>query len=665
MGMKKLLQGWLFNFSPLMKKSVVLNVLRGGTVAVLSLFAAGAMGTVAFAQVAQIAPIVTLSPIADQTVIAGQTVTFTASATDSDPAGVVTYSLMAGSDFVATIDPVSGIFSWNTAGLTTGIGGYGFGVTATGSTGGSSSQWFYINVVPTGTLFLSTTPNPDGTLSGTITDATIASTTSGGFPVVSYIPAGTVVTGPSTWDGTVYPPTDNLSAAIQVASTGTSTTTFGYFGTATVLAVIGTTTVATTVSAVPVSSVEIGFGSTPLAFTNHAVRIVFAGKAGQAIGFTHDWSNFTPITDVCSADSQAVGDALLATPGADCYIDVSSDLVVWTTHFSSYTGTSGLPISLVPTVGSLVVSKDTIGGDGMFSFTSSDGSIFSITTANGTGSYIITDLAPGTYTVTEPTQPKGWKQTGTDCSAVVVTAGNIASCTITDTKNGEREDRADNCKNGDWKTFINPQFKNQGQCVSYIQTNEKADTSVGNLPPNGSPNAKVKIIEYGNYYDPFSRMFFQNIEQQLRTKYIETGKVVMYWKDLVFPDFPGLLGDTSAANVARCANEQGKFWQYHDLLLTPPMGDPMEPLDFKSFGEQLGLNMTRFSRCLDAKRYQPLIEASSQKAVREGVNAVPTFFINGRPIIGAQPFDEFKRIIEEELAKQPKQHEYESFRETK
>lgn len=177
--------------------------------------------------------------------------------------------------------------------------------------------------------------------------------------------------------------------------------------------------------------------------------------------------------------------------------------------------------------------------------------------------------------------------------------------------------------------------------------------SVGNLPPNGSPNAKVKIIEYGNYYDPFSRMFFQNTEKQLRTEYIETGKVVMYWKDFVFPDFPGLLGNTSAANAARCANEQGMFWQYHDLLLTPQI-DPngsAEQLDFKGFGEQLGLNMIRFGRCLDTERHLPLVEVSSQNAVWEGINAVPTFFINGRPVIGAQPFDEFKRIIEEELAK--------------
>ena len=183
-------------------------------------------------------------------------------------------------------------------------------------------------------------------------------------------------------------------------------------------------------------------------------------------------------------------------------------------------------------------------------------------------------------------------------------------------------------------------------------------SSVGNLPSNGSPNAKVKIIEYGNYYDPFSRMFFQNVEQKLRVEYIETGKVVMYWKDFVFPDYPGLLGDTSAANAARCANEQRMFWQYHDLLLAPQIDlhgqaeqPDLEQLDFKGFGEQLGLDMTRFGRCLETERYQLFVEANSQDAVRERIAGVPAFFINGRLVLGLQSWDEFKRIIEEELAK--------------
>lgn len=189
--------------------------------------------------------------------------------------------------------------------------------------------------------------------------------------------------------------------------------------------------------------------------------------------------------------------------------------------------------------------------------------------------------------------------------------------------------------------------------VSGSRPSQSQGKSVGSLPPIGSRNAKVKIIEYGNYYDPFSKHFFQDIEQRLRTEYIETGKVVMYWKDFVFPDFPGPLGNTDAANAARCANEQKMFWEYHDLLLNQPTPNPEsepEPPDFVGFGEALGLNMPQFIRCLAAETYRTLIEVSSRNAVREGTIAVPTFFINGRLVVGVQPLDEFRRTIDEELA---------------
>lgn len=188
---------------------------------------------------------------------------------------------------------------------------------------------------------------------------------------------------------------------------------------------------------------------------------------------------------------------------------------------------------------------------------------------------------------------------------------------------------------------------------SHSRPTQSLGLSVGTLPPNGSPSAKVKIIEYGNYYDPFSRRFSQETERQLRAEYIETGKVVMYWKDFVFLDFPGPLGNTNAANAARCANEQGMFWQYRDLLLSQPLSPESEPepLDLLGFGESIGLDMFRFVKCFKNERYFPLVEISSQNAMREGINAVPTFFINGRIVIGAQPLEEFKKIIEEELAK--------------
>ncbi|MFH0987929.1 MAG: thioredoxin domain-containing protein [Parcubacteria group bacterium] len=250
----------------------------------------------------------------------------------------------------------------------------------------------------------------------------------------------------------------------------------------------------------------------------------------------------------------------------------------------------------------------------------------------------------------------------------LVPAGEVARVTKADLSVGKYHWRAraiDSMGNtSDWQEFgaagnVDFEIRDFATLITPPRGEQSLGVSVGNLPPNGSPNAKITIIEYGNYYDGFSRMFFKTTEQQLRAEYIETGKVAMYWKDFTFPGFDELPGNPNAANAARCANEQGMFWQYHDSLFSwldsaTEWGRPMKQTDFESIGEQLGLDMTRFSQCLDAERYLPLIEADSQNAAREGINAVPTFFINGRLVIGAWPFDEFKRIIDEELAKLPR-----------
>ena len=126
-----------------MEKSLVSNVLPVGAIAILALLVMGSTGAVAFAQEV---PTVTLSPIADQTVNAGQTVTVIAVATDSDPAGVITYFYAASTTAsnMATIDPSSGAFSWDTTGVTSDV--YSFNVQAAGSTGGYAIYNVFITV---------------------------------------------------------------------------------------------------------------------------------------------------------------------------------------------------------------------------------------------------------------------------------------------------------------------------------------------------------------------------------------------------------------------------------------------------------------------------------------------------------------------------------------
>jgi protein-disulfide isomerase len=104
-----------------------------------------------------------------------------------------------------------------------------------------------------------------------------------------------------------------------------------------------------------------------------------------------------------------------------------------------------------------------------------------------------------------------------------------------------------------------------------------------------------------------------------------------------------------AAEAGQCANEQGKFWPYHDRLfanqqrLTVP--------DLKQHAAAVGLDGPRFDACLDSHKYAQVVEKDIAIGNDAGVNGTPAFFINGRMISGAQPFDVFKNIIDDELAR--------------
>jgi protein-disulfide isomerase len=121
---------------------------------------------------------------------------------------------------------------------------------------------------------------------------------------------------------------------------------------------------------------------------------------------------------------------------------------------------------------------------------------------------------------------------------------------------------------------------------------------------------------------------------------------------LVFRDFPidSLHpGATKAHEAARCANEQGKFWAYHDKLFnTPPK---ISPETFKELARDVGLNPNPFETCLNSGKYQTAIKEDIAERNRVGVTGTPAFFINGRQISGAQPLEAFARIIDDELSR--------------
>ena len=160
----------------------------------------------------------------------------------------------------------------------------------------------------------------------------------------------------------------------------------------------------------------------------------------------------------------------------------------------------------------------------------------------------------------------------------------------------------------------------------------------------GTKDAPVTIVEFSDFQCPFCKNATATLKQLL-DRY--PGKVK--W---VFRDYP-LVSIHPAApkahEAARCAAEQNKFWEYHDVLFE--RSPRLAPTDLKEYAKELKLEPTAFARCLDSGKYTAEVNRDVQEGTSLGITGTPTFYINGRQLVGAQPLSAFQRVIEAELAK--------------
>jgi protein-disulfide isomerase len=171
-------------------------------------------------------------------------------------------------------------------------------------------------------------------------------------------------------------------------------------------------------------------------------------------------------------------------------------------------------------------------------------------------------------------------------------------------------------------------------------------------PVLGSPDAKVLIIEFGDYQCPSCRMFWKDVEPRLKKEYIDTGKV-----KLVFRDFPivQIHPEALLASMAvDCAGEQNKYWQYHDKVFREQYnkGDDLvrfKAADLKKWAKDSGLDQAKFDQCLDSEKYKNEVLKDKADGDAVSVQGTPTFFINGHVIGGAQPYPAFKTLIDDLL----------------
>jgi len=169
-------------------------------------------------------------------------------------------------------------------------------------------------------------------------------------------------------------------------------------------------------------------------------------------------------------------------------------------------------------------------------------------------------------------------------------------------------------------------------------------------PVLGSPDAPVTIIEFGDYQCPSCKKWFLDSKPQIISNLIDTGKA-----NLIFIDMTFLGKDSLPASAATyCAEEQGQYWNYHDLLYSNQMGVDTGWANserLKAFALSRGLDMDLFVSCLDSGKYDKRVRFNTRVATNNGVDITPTFIIVGpdgqqQKIAGAQPYSVFENVIE-------------------
>jgi protein-disulfide isomerase len=161
-------------------------------------------------------------------------------------------------------------------------------------------------------------------------------------------------------------------------------------------------------------------------------------------------------------------------------------------------------------------------------------------------------------------------------------------------------------------------------------------------PSRGPANAPIEIVEFSDFQCPFCLRAFPTVVQVLN----EYGDRIHF----VYRHFPLQMHPNArpAAEAAACAAEQGKFWEYHDELFRGQAR--LSDSDLKQHAATVGVDTAKFNSCVDSHKYRAQVDSDLKDGEEAGVTGTPAFFINGRSLSGAQPYEVFKRTIEEELS---------------
>ena len=169
----------------------------------------------------------------------------------------------------------------------------------------------------------------------------------------------------------------------------------------------------------------------------------------------------------------------------------------------------------------------------------------------------------------------------------------------------------------------------------------RAPISMKDIPVRGAANAPVTLLEYADYQCPYCQQadpIIASIEAEFK------GKIAFVFKDFplnMHPDAP------KAAEATHCADAQGKYWEYHDLLFK---NRQLDLAALKNDARDLKLDTKAFDTCLDSGQTAAAVKDEASEALSLGINGTPSFFVNGRSVNGAVSYDKLRAIIAEELS---------------
>lgn len=181
-----------------------------------------------------------------------------------------------------------------------------------------------------------------------------------------------------------------------------------------------------------------------------------------------------------------------------------------------------------------------------------------------------------------------------------------------------------------------------GHDIEYLLEPYRLPVDPGNGPSRGEAEAPVTIVEWSDFECPYCKQVLPTLERLLEEYPTEVRLVFRH-----FPLHAAHPNAQAAAEAAVCAQDQGAFWELHDLMFEEQ--DTLSAADLKDKAERAGINAEAFAACAEAEDTPARVEADRRAGIEVGVNGTPALFVNGRPLAGAVAYEDLARVVEDEL----------------